>query len=172
MLRYFCRILAGTRQPSSIAIMGRGSLGGGAFTAGTGGPAALLGTGRRKALFPGKAALCSVVGCCWLVGNPKPAGRPGETVAGAAALGLEVSIPITLGTWAMRFFSAPPDDDEGDGRGAAIRCEVDESCGQDCSPLAALASWKLLKRSIIIMPGVRRAGLARTRLDGRTGAST
>jgi hypothetical protein len=49
---------------------------------------------------------------------------------------------------------------------------VDESCGQDCSPLAALASWKLLKRSIIIMPGVRRAGLARTRLDGRTGAST
>jgi hypothetical protein len=100
MLRYFCRILAGTRQPSSIAIIGRGSLGGGAFDAGAAGPAALFGTGRLKALFPDKVVLCNVDGWGWLVGKPDPAGRPELVVATAAGavLGLEVSKPATLGT--------------------------------------------------------------------------
>lgn len=135
-------MLAGTRQPNSMAIIGRGSLGGGALTAGTVeavGVVVLFGTGRRKALPP--TAFCCAVGCCWPVGKAELTDRPGAVTAGVF-LGLEVSKPITLGTWAIRFFSALDDEEDG----AAIRCDVEECCGQDCAPLAeaVLASWKAL----------------------------
>lgn len=143
MFRYFCRIVAGTRHPNSMAIVGRGSLVGalgGLFTAGI---------GFRAKGFIDDFDCIDVFGCP-VSGDELTAGL--ELVAGAT-FALPVSKPMTLGTCAIRFFSPP--DDVGNGA-AVVRLREDDDCGQGCVPAAALASCSFLYRSIIIIPGVRR----------------
>jgi hypothetical protein len=70
----------------------------------------------------------------------EPDGRPGATLAGEEASGMPVSQPFTIGTWTIRFFFAPADDDDVLGVGATIRGGgVDEFCG----------SWQLSNRASI-----------------------
>ncbi|EFX74691.1 hypothetical protein DAPPUDRAFT_108640 [Daphnia pulex] len=42
----------------------------------------------------------------------EPDGRPGATLAGVEASGMPVSQPFIIGTWTIRFFCAPADDDD------------------------------------------------------------
>jgi hypothetical protein len=51
----------------------------------------------------------------------EPDGRPGATLAGVEASGMPVSQPFIIGTWTIRFFCAPADDDDVLGVGATIR---------------------------------------------------
>jgi hypothetical protein len=70
----------------------------------------------------------------------EPDGRPGATLAGVEASGMPVSQPFIIGTWTIRFFCAPADDDDVLGVGATIRGGgVDEFCG----------SWQLSNRARI-----------------------
>jgi hypothetical protein len=76
----------------------------------------------------------------------EPDGKPGATLAGEEASGMPVSQPFTIGTWTIRFFFAPADDDVL-GVGATIRGGgVDEFCG----------SWQLSNRTSISFRGLGR----------------
>ncbi len=69
----------------------------------------------------------------------EPYGRPGATLAGVEASGMPVSQPFTIGTWTIRFFCAPADDDVVLGVGATIR---GGGCRRILWLLAALESSK------------------------------